>query len=77
MRRAMGMPASDDEVKVATFLAWSTVHGASLLWLDGPMHRHSAPAAKKSFLALADAAIRKVARSIARGTDARRASEGT
>jgi hypothetical protein len=49
-------------------LAWSTVHGASLLWLDGPMHGGSTPAAKKAFLALSGAAIRRLARSIARST---------
>jgi hypothetical protein len=33
------------------------VHGASLLWLDGPIHRSSS---KKKFLALSDAAISRL-----------------
>jgi len=32
---AAGPRASDREVRAATFLAWSSVHGLALLWLEG------------------------------------------
>jgi AcrR family transcriptional regulator len=32
---AAGPGASDKDVRAVTFMAWSSVHGLSLLWLDG------------------------------------------
>lgn len=64
--RAMTATTSAEELRVAAFLAWSTVHGAALLWLDGPMHRPSDAQAKRQFLALADDAVDRLARTIAR-----------
>ncbi len=66
VRSALGPSSDEQRVAVAAFIAWSTVHGAVTLWLDGPLrHRLPKRGARAHFLALADAAIDASTRAIA------------
>jgi len=57
-RAALGPKASAAEVESAAFTGWALVHGAALLWLDGPL---STPGkggmTEAQFLGIADQAI--------------------
>jgi len=60
------MPAAPGaRVEVATFFAWTSAHGAAMLWLDGPMRHFFEADAKERFLELADAMLRESAHAIA------------
>jgi AcrR family transcriptional regulator len=57
---------SPDRVREAVFLAWSVVHGAAMLILDGPLIPHVIPAAGGPVVdALIDTSTEAVARAIA------------
>jgi AcrR family transcriptional regulator len=62
---ALGERADPERVARASFTAWSVVHGAVSLWLDGPLARNlSNRGGEKAFLALADAAIESTSRAL-------------
>ena len=62
---ALGARATPERVARASFMAWSVVHGAVSLWLDGPMaHGLRDRGGEKAFLALADAAIEATSRAL-------------
>jgi AcrR family transcriptional regulator len=57
-RAALGPKASAAEVESAAFTGWALVHGAALLWLDGPLSAGGKDAMTEAqFLAISDQAI--------------------
>ena len=66
VRPVLGALASQGDVNAAAFAAWSQVHGAASLWLNGPL-RGFLPkrGPQAAFLQLADAAVEAVSRAIA------------
>jgi len=57
-RAALGSKASAAEVESAAFTGWALVHGAALLWLDGPLSVPGKDAMTEAqFLALSEQAI--------------------
>jgi AcrR family transcriptional regulator len=62
---ALGERAEPERVARASFMAWSIVHGAVNLWLDGPMARKLRDrGGERAFLALADAAVENMSRAL-------------
>jgi len=65
VRAALGARASEEKVGLGSFISWSLVHGAVLLYLEGGVcHSQPVKGRKQAFLALADAAVDAATRTV-------------